>query len=126
MEDLGDNVFNTVAPRTQASPRTCIHHPSVLTRTAAGLHLCTVHVGKILMWNGPYQFEVVKEARGNGDARVMWAMGSTLRPTRPGKCWQLIIEPPPPPCTHEKEGKPSGQTIRCPCEWEVCIAWHEY
>ena len=48
-----------------------IHHPSYLTRSAAGLHPLTVHTGVRVMW---------AVAPCNGDARIMQAVGGILPP----------------------------------------------
>ena len=123
VEDVRDDVFHPPPP-TQARPVVCTHHPSFPTRIVTGLHPLTVQAGQIVVWNRPDKPEVVKEACCDGDVHVMWAAGGILPPTREASCWQPINEAPP--FMHTKEGKLGGWTIWCPCECEVCVAWHEY
>ena len=95
VEDLRDDVFNAaVVPTVDTGPLVCTHHPCFLTRSTAGLHPLTVHVGELVIYNGPHQLEVVKEAHCDGHTRIMWALGSILPPTRWASCWQLVNKVP--------------------------------
>ena len=82
-------------PRVKQAPPVCPHHPTFVTRLAAGLHPVPVHGGEVLLWRGPYQLELAKAERTNGDALVQWAIGGFLPPERPASCWQLLNKAPP-------------------------------
>ena len=98
----------------------CPHRPTFVTRSAAGLHPVPVHGGEVVLWRGPYQLELAKAERTDGDALVQWAIGGFLPPERPASAWQLLNEAPP--FRNARQAKKGGWSIRCPCEVEVwCV-----
>ena len=58
-----------------------MHPPPQLPSARRGLHPITVHAGEVVLRNGPYHLEVVKDEECNGDTLISWAMGATLPPT---------------------------------------------
>ena len=122
VEDLRDDVFNPPPPQApgEADPPVCPHHPTFVTRSAAGLHPVPVHGGEVVLWRGPYRLELAKAERTDGDALVQWAIGGFLPPERPASCWQLLNEAPP--FRNARQAKKGGRSIRCSCEVEVwCV-----
>ena len=120
VEDLWDDAFNPPRPRPPGTIRSPVrtHHPGLGSRSAAGLHAVPVRVREVVLRHGPYELELAKHARTDGDALVHRAIVGTLHPERPASTWQLINDVPP--FTNAKQAKKGGPTIRCPCECEVC------
>ena len=105
-------------PPALAGPPVCTHHPTFVTRSAAGLHTVPVRGREVVLWRDPYRLELAKDKRTDGDALVQWAIGGPLPPEWPASAWQLLNDAPP--FTNAKQAKKGGWTIRCPCECEVC------
>ena len=67
VEDLRDDVFYPPpqAPG-EASPPVCPHHPTFVTRSAAGLHPVPVHGGEVVLWRRPHHLKLAKAERRRG------------------------------------------------------------
>ena len=96
----------------------CTTHPTFVTRFVAGLHAVPVRGGEVVLWWGPYQLELAKDGRMDGDAMVHGAIGGTVSAERAASAWQLLNDVPP--FTNAKQAKKGGWAIRCPCECKVC------
>ena len=116
-------MFSTPPPKPRVKhppPPVCPHHPTFVTRLAAGLHPVPVHGGEAVLWQGPYHLEVAKAERTDGDAVVQRAIGGFLPRERPASAWQLLDKAPP--FRNAKQAKKGGWSIRWPCEVEVwCV-----
>ena len=96
-------------PPAQEGPHMCGYHPTFATRSAADLHPMPVRGSESVLWWGPSQLGVAKDARTDGDTVVQWAIGSTLPPARPASVLQLVNDAPP--FTNAKKGK-RGANVR--------------
>ena len=76
----GDDVLNPPNLPALAGPPVCTHHSTFVTRSAVGLHAVPVRGGEVILRWGPYQLEVGKDGRTDGDALVHWAIGGTVPP----------------------------------------------
>ena len=86
-EDLQDDVFNPPPPKplALAGPSMCTHHLTFVTRSAADLHPVRARGGEVLLSRGPYQLELAKDGRTNGNALLHWAIAGFWPPERPAR-----------------------------------------
>ena len=77
-------MFSTPPPTPGIGrPPVCTHHPTFVTRSAAGLQPVPLRGRGVLLWRGPYQLEVAKDEGTDGDALVHWTIGGFPPPERP-------------------------------------------